>query len=260
MRTSDLDPRIWTPRRLDRLYRISERNEAWAELCEWGEKVDLARRRGYPLPVSGGLYKDRWALSQGDLAGTGGTSSWDVDTLPVADFGVNTSVAQNAFVRTGFNIFPLVNPFTALGSPDAEPFQDPGGTLTAAVGDRQVGSGRQALVCCAGVFIVHSTGGGAVYQPPATATINVRVQNCVTTVTGGLTTEATLNITTAANFIDQAPITATTGRGLTRDTGVALTNVFLLFNGDFVVGELNNTNAATLNVQGNILFAMLELV
>lgn len=255
-----LDPRLWPAQRIDAVKRRIERNEHWLELSDWAEKADVARRYGYPMPVGGGLYKSRWDLSQGQLGGSGGASGWEIDDMPIADFGVNTSVAQNAFVRTGFHVFPLVNPFSALGSPDAQPFQDPGGTLTAITGDRQVGSGRQVLVVCAGVFVVHMTGAGAVYQPPATATVNIRVASAVAAVTGGLTTEATLNVTTAANIIDQAPIVATTGRTLTLGDAIARTNVFALYDGDFTIGELSNTNAATLNVQGNIFFAMLELV
>lgn len=281
----ELDVRDWPKARVDRVLRTVERNQLWDEMgpdSSLREKVAAAVRRRLPIPnefyraarqrqrlverrnpFAAGLfamYKSRWDLSVGGMAGPGQGGGWEIDDMPIVDFGVNTSVAQNAFVRSGLNIFPLVNPFSALGSPDPHPFQDPGGTLTAIVGDRQVGSGRQGFVLCAGCFLVHSTGAGAVYQPAATATVNLRVQNNVTTVTGGLTTEATINVTTAANFIDQMPIVATTGRTLTTADGVARTNIFVIYDGDFCVGELANTNAAALNVQGNILFMMPELL
>jgi len=258
------DVRYWPKARAERLLRTVERNDAWAEMDreerDWREKIAYAVKHRLPLPVGGGMYRARWDLSVGGIAGPGQGGGWEIDDMPIVDFGVNTSVAQNAFVRSGFNMFPLVNPFSALGSPDPHPFQDPGGTLTAIVGDRQVGSGRQGFVLCAGCFLVHSTGAGAVYQPAATATVNIRVQSNVTTVTGGLTTEATFNVTTGANFIEQMPITGTTGRTFTTADAVARTNVFVIFDGDFVIGELTNSNAAALNVQGNILFAMLELI
>ncbi len=251
---------LWPQARIDKVLRVSERNEHWAELGEWREKVEVARRKGYPLPQGGGLYKARWDLSQGSLVAVGGASGWEIDDMPIVDFGAYTVAATTGSVRSGYNVFPLVNPFSALGSPDAEPFQDPGGTLTAIVGDRQVGTGRLPLVVCAGCFVVHVTGAGAVYQPAATATLNLQVMSSAAAVAGAYTTEATLNLTTAANFIDQIPIVATTGRSLATADGVLRTNIFLIFNGDHVVMNLTNTNAAALAVGGNTLFTMLELI
>jgi hypothetical protein len=247
-----MDISIWTPRRIDKVLRAAERNEAWAELHEWGEKIEAAKRNGWPLPIGGGLYKDRWALSQGQFTSEPGASAWDIDCMPVADFGNITAAAT---VRTGFNVFPLINPAAALGSPDPEPFQLPGGTLTAVVGDRQIGSSRLPLVVVIGAYVVHITAAAGVFQPAAT-TLNIRVVNAVTTVAGAFTTEATLAINAAVNFIDQVPITATTGRGIATLDGRALTNVFAAFNGDAIFAEL----VAGAAIQTNLLYAMLELV
>jgi hypothetical protein len=199
-------------------------------------------RRGY------NLYKDRWAEALGLLGAKGG---WDIDCMPVADFGNITAAAT---VRTGFNILPLVNPATSvLRSPDPEPFQEPGGTLTAVNGDRQIGSGYQPLAILIGAYVVHATAAGAVFQPAAT-TINIRVMNAVTTVAGAFTTLATLVINTAVNFIDQIPVIGTTGRFVSQDGG-ANAAAAALFNGDTVFGEL----VAGAAIQTNLLYAMLEL-
>lgn len=255
----ELDARHWSRQRVDRLLRVDERNQAWAELQEWGDKIDLARRKGYPLPVGGGMYKARWDLSVGNMAGlvAGG---WEIDDMPIVDFGAYTVPATTGSVRSGYNIFPLVNPFSALGSPDPHPFQDPGGTLTAAVGDRQVGTARQGLIVCAGCFVAHVTGAGAVYQPAATATLNLQVFSSSLAVGGGYTTEGTLNLTTAANFVDQLPIVATTGRSLATGDAVLRTTIFVIFDGDHCVMNLTNTNAAALAVGGNTLYSQLELL
>lgn len=199
-------------------------------------------RRGY------GLYKDRWAEALGLLGAKGG---WDIDCMPVADFG---NVTAAATVRTGFNIFPLINPATSvLRSPDPMPFQEPGGTLLAVNGDRQIGSGYQPVCILIGAYVVHVTAAAAVFQPAAT-TLNIRVQNSVTTVGGAFTTLATLAINAAVNFIDQVPIVGTTGRFVSQDGG-ANAAAAALFNGDTVFAEL----VAGAAIQTNLLYAMLEL-
>lgn len=249
----------WPQARIDRVYRAIERNEHWAELVEWREKVETAKRKGYPLPVGGGLYKARWDLSQGGAVSTIGSSGWEIDDLPVADFLNVTVPATTGIVKEMFSCYPLVNPFTALGSPDNEPFQDGSGLLTAVKGDRQVGSPNNPLLICAGCFVVHATSGGAVLNPAATLTFNLRVLNAVAATSGGFTTEATLNVTTAANIIDQAPIVATTGRALSTPDAVQRA-IFAIFNGDSLWGELANTNAGAFTTGANVLAAMLELM
>jgi hypothetical protein len=260
MTATILDPRIWPQQRIDKVLRVSERNEHWAELHEWREKIEVARRKGYPLPVGGALYKARFDEALGGLVAVAGASGWEIDDMPIVDFGAYTVAATTGSVRSGYNVFPLVNPFSALGTPDPEPFQEPGGTLLAITGDRQVGTGRLPLVVCAGCFAVHVTGAGAVFQPPATATLNLQVMSSNLATAGAYTTEGTLNLTTAANVIDQVPIVATATRGLTTPDAVVRTNVFLVFNGDHIVMNLTNTNAAALAVGGNTLFTMLELI
>jgi hypothetical protein len=235
--------------------RVLEFRESRREAGDWDQYIEDSLRKGI-VPSAAramrimGLYKDRWTLSQGQFTSEPGGSAWDIDCMPVADFGNATALAT---IRAGFNVLPLVNPFTALGSPDPEPFQV-SGLLTAVSGDRQIGSSRLPVVICAGCFLVHSTG-AAVFQPAAT-TFNLRVQNAVAAVAGALTTEATLAVNTAANFIDQVPIVASTGRVVGKADGSAITNVFALFNGDYAVGEM----VAGASLQGNIIFAMLELL
>src|SRR5438034_1425901 len=108
-------------------------------------------RRGYAL------YKDRWAEVLGLVSGSG---AWDIDCLPVADFGNQTLVGT---VRCGFNLFPLINPArSVLKSPDPEPFEEPGGLITGtAIGDRQIGTGLKPVVILIGAYILHATSAAA---------------------------------------------------------------------------------------------------
>jgi hypothetical protein len=200
-------------------------------------------RRGYAM------YKDRWAEVLGLVSGSG---AWDIDCMPVADFGNQTFVGT---VRTGFSMLPLVNPaMTVLKSPDPEPFQDPGGLITGAViGDRQIGTALRPIVILIGAYVYHATAAAGVFQPAA-STINIRVQSCALTVGGAFTTLATLVLNTAANFIDQIPIVGTTGRFVSLEGG-ANAAAAALFNGDAVFAEM----VAGASLQGNVVYAMLEL-
>jgi hypothetical protein len=179
-------------------------------------------------------------------------SGWDIDTMPIADWG-NVNAAGALTVRAGFNSFPLVNPAHVIGSIDPEPYEL--STLTAITGDRQVGTSSAGIVVLLGAYCVHITGAAAVYQPAGT-TLNIRVISSNAAVGGAFTTLATLNVTTAANFVDVVPITATTGRTISI-TGTSLTNIAAIYNGDSVFGELVMTGAV--NHQGALLYAMLEV-
>jgi hypothetical protein len=195
------------------------------------------------------FVKVKFDMALGHQSQEGG---WDVDTMPIADFG-NINAAGALTIRAGFNTFPLVNPAHVIGSLDPEPFEL--STLTAVSGDRQIGTSSGTIVLLLGAYCVHITGAAAVYQP-ATTTFNVRVLSSALAVGGAFTTLATLAVNTAANFVDQVPITATAGRTISI-TGTTLAGIAGLFNGDSVFGEL--VMAGAVNHQGAILYGMLEL-
>ena len=229
-------------RRLEARLRANEDEQFRNWPLQWIAKD----RRGYAL------YKDRWAEALGLVSGEG---AWDVDCMPVADFG-NINAAGALTVRAGFNVIPLVNPaMTVLKSPDPEPFQKPGGTLLAASGDRQIGTGSQPMFVLIGAYCYHATGAAGVYQP-VTTVLNIRVQSSALAVGGAFTTLATLNVSAATNFIDVVPIVGTTGRFISIDGG-ANAAAAAIFNGDAMFAEL--VMGGAVNHQGSILYAMLEL-
>lgn len=247
----------FSPRRLDKVLRCEERNLAFQEMHEWREKVEAARRHRWPLPVAGGLIRARFEISRGDR---GLASGWDIDTVPIADFG-NVNAAGALTVRSGFNSFPLVNPVHTTGilgqDTDLEPFENPNGTLAATNASRVAGSSVNTLAVLVGVYVIHITSGAAVYQPAGT-TFNARVISTALAVGAGFQTLATLNVATAANFVDQAPIAAPTERQLATPSGTLLSTVSGVYNGDSHFGELVMTGAV--NHQGAILYAELEVI
>lgn len=187
------------------------------------------------------------------LGRDGAESGWDIDTMPIADFG-NVNVAGAATIRTGFNTFPLVNPAHAIGSLDPEPFEL--ATLAAVSGDRQVGTSQSNIVLLLGAYAVHITGGAAVYQPAA-STFNIRVVSTNGAVGGAFTTLATLVLNTATNFVDVIPINAPSARQISITGAAPLATIAALFNGDSTFCEL--VAGGALNVQANLLYAMLEV-
>lgn len=201
-------------------------------------------RRGY------GLVKTRFQTSVGLM---GREAGWVIDNVPAVDYSQITTAGANTY-RTLFTTFPLFNPAHVLGSLDPEPFEQ--STLTAVSGDRQVGTSSQQIAVLLGVYLIHITSAGAVYNPAAT-TLNVRVFSSSAATGGGFTTQATINAATASNFVDQVPISATTGRTISI-TGTSLTNIAGLFNGDTLIGELVVGGALT--VVSNVLAAMAEIV
>jgi hypothetical protein len=195
------------------------------------------------------FVKVKFDMALGHQSQEGG---WDIDTMPIADFG-NVNAAGALTVRSGFNSFPLVNPAHVIGSIDPEPFELT--TLAAVTGDRQIGTSAGTIVLLLGCYLVHITGAAAVYQP-VTTVYNVRVISTNLAVGGAFTTLATLNVSAAANFVDQVPIVATTGRTVSI-TGTTLAGIAGLFNGDSLFGEC--VMGGAVNHQGAILYGMLEL-
>lgn len=247
---------IWTPARWDRAERANERNLAWQEMDreqrEWGDKIEAARRNGWPLPVGGGLIKARYEISAGLM---GKESGWDIDTIPIVDFG-NVNLAGAGTIRTGFDTFPLVNPAQAVvQSPDPLPYQL--STLAATNASRVAGSSTNPLALLVGVYLVRITSGAAVYQP-VTTTINVRVISTVTTVGGAFTTLATFNASAGTNFVESIAIAAPSERQVATPTGTLLATVSGMYNGDSMFAEL--VAAGALNVQGNLLYIEAEII
>ena len=241
-----------TQQRWDRIQRADERNQAWAEMFEWREKVEAAIQHGWPLPVGGGFIKARYEISAGLL---GRESGWDIDTMPIADFG-NVTLAGAGTIRCGFNTFPLVNVSgTVAASPDPEPYQL--STLAATNASRVAGSSTNPMSVLVGAYLVHITSGAAVYQP-AGSTVNVRSISTVTTAGAGFTTVATINATTAANFVDAMVISSPAERQIATPTGTLLSTVAGLFNGDSTFCELVTSGALT--VVGNLLYVELEVM
>lgn len=196
------------------------------------------------------LVKSRFAQSMGLF---GRESGWMVDNFPTVDFSQITAAGALTF-RTGITSFPLFNPAHVLGSLDPMPYEQ--AVLTAASGDRQIGSSSQAIALLLGVYLVHITSAGAVYQP-ATTTLNIRVVSTVAGVAGAFTTEGTINVATAANMVDSVPIASTTGRQVSI-SGTNLTNIAAMFNGDSWFAELVLGGATT--IQGNLLYAIAEIL
>jgi hypothetical protein len=197
-------------------------------------------RRGY------GLVKTKFQMALGLDSREAG---WLLDNMPTADFGGITAAATQRELLTSF---PLFNPAHPIGSVDPEPFEL--STLTAVTGDRQIGTSTAHVAILLGCYIVHISAAAGVFQPAAT-TVNIRVISSNGATAGAFTTLATLVVNTAANFVDQIPITATTGRVISI-TGSVLAGITGLFNGDSLFAEL----VAGASLQTNIVAVTAELV
>lgn len=247
-------------RRWYRAEAANERNLYWAEMAreerEWAEKVEVARKNGWPLPVGGGLIKARYEITAGFM---GKESGWDIDTIPIADFG-NVNVAGATTIRAGMNTFPLVNAAqSVVSSPDPLPYQL--STLAAVNASRAAGTSTNPLALVVGVYVVHVTIAAppTVYQPAGT-TANLRVLSAAGAVTTTIApaTVATLNVTTATNFIDSATIAAPSERQVATPSGTLLTTVSGVFNGDAFFAELAMTGAV--NHQGTLIYIEMEIL
>lgn len=252
-------------RRLDRIRAVDERNQAWAEMdaegLEWGDKLHAAGANHWPRPVGGGLIKAKFEIAAG-LRGL--ESGWDIDTVPVADFG-NINLAGAGTIRTVCSSYPTFNPVhgaTAwMDVPDMEPFEL--STLAGANGARVAGTSTNPLAILGAVYIIHITSAAAVYQP-ANTTINVRAISTTGATGGAFSTLASIaSAALATNFVDSMTIAAPSERqvaanGGPNPIGTLLATVAALFNGDTNFVELVTT--AALNVQGNILAAEMEII
>jgi hypothetical protein len=197
-------------------------------------------RRGYAF------VKNKFQTALGLDSREGG---WVIDNVATADFGSMTAAATQRQLLTAF---PLFNPAHVIGSLDPEPYEL--STLTGVSGDRQIGTSTGHVALLLGCYCIHITAAGGVFQPAAT-TANVRVVSSSGATAGAFTTEGTLVVNTATNFVDQIPIVATTGRTVSI-TGTAITNIAGLFNGDSLFAELV-AGAAT---QTNLLAILAEMV
>jgi hypothetical protein len=245
-----------------RLECVNERNLCWAEMDrerrEWVEKVEIARRNHWPLPVGGGLIKARFEIAAGL---NGRESGWDIDTIPIADFG-NVNVTAAATIRAGLNAFPLVNPAHSVASaPDSLPYEL--STLAALNASRASGTSTNFLAILVGVYIVHAN----IAAPPtayaqAATTLNVKVLSTVngttTTTTAAPPTLATFSLAGATNLMDTPAITAPTERQVSTPTGTLLTTASGVYNGDAHFAEAVMT--AAVNHQGTLLYVELEVM
>lgn len=245
-----------------RAEKCDERNLYWAEMDreqrEWREKVERAVRNGWPLPVGGGLIKARFEIAAGL---NGRESGWDIDTIPIADFG-NVNVAGAATIRSGMNAFPLVNPGqTVAQSPDPLPYQL--SVLAALNASRAAGTSTNFLAIMVGVYVVHAN----IAAPPtayaqAATTVNVKVLSTVngtaTTTTAAPPTLATLSLSGATNLMDTPAITAPTERQPSTPTGTILTTASGVYNGDAHFAEAVMTGAV--NHQGTLFYVELEVM
>jgi len=198
------------------------------------------------------MQKQRYSELLGLL---GKESNWQyaIEAMDFSQFVTAGAITA----RTGGVVIPLLNPSAALKSPDAYPSDQPGGKLLAASGGRPIGTGAQPFAVLTGVFVAHVTAGGAVYQPAAGTTMQIRSISAAATVGGAVTNlTAAFNLATAANFLDQIPITAPAERQLSLEGAPLLTTVAALYNGDIIWAELVSTGA--LNVLGNLLCVFLE--
>jgi hypothetical protein len=243
-----------------RIAAANERNLAWNEMAAWGaewrEMCEVAARNGWPRPVTGGLIKARFEIANGLM---GRESGWDIDTVPIADFG-NINAAGALTIRAGLNTFPLINNAHAvIGSPDNLPFEQPGGTTTALNVSRAAGTSTTPLAVIVGAYCVHVTIAAppTVYQPAGT-TANLRVLSSAlaVTTTAAPATIGTLNVTTAANFVDPLVISAPTERQATSPSGTVFATASNVFNGDSYFAELVMTGAV--NHQGTLIYIEVE--
>jgi hypothetical protein len=247
---------IIDPQRRERLFLADERNSYIREEQEWGRIVEEARRRGWPLPVAGGVNTFRKSLSQGfdDQA-----SSWNFP-IDVADFSSDNfaGASSNRYVNA---MFPLTNPFHILKSSDNYPSEQPaptGGKLTVATATRAVGTGNTPIAFLVGCWLVHATGALAGYNGAAAITaVNIRVASTSGPAAGsvGPTTVATIAPGTV-NIFEAVPIASPADRQVGFE-GVLLATLASLYNGDILLSELVTSGA--LNIQGNIVAVMVEV-
>jgi hypothetical protein len=245
-----------TPERRERLFLADERNHFLREQHEWGRIVEESRKRGWPLPVGGGVNTLRKALSQGF---DDQMSTWYFP-IDIADYSSDNfaGASSNRYVNA---IFPLTNPFHTLKSGDNYPSEQPaptGGKLGTATASRAVGTGNAPTAFLVGVWLMHATGALAGYNGAAAITaVNERVISTSGPAAGSLgpTTLATIAPGTT-NILDAIPIASPADRQVGFE-GVLLATLASLYNGDVLISELVTSGA--LNIQGNIVAVMIEV-
>ena len=271
-------------RRWDRIEAANERNLCWQEMnrqrAEWRELLEVAVQNRWPIlrthwqQAEAILRRSReqysWATgmlgiikAKTEIATglNGRESGWDLDSVPVADFG-NVNVVAAATVRAGFSTFPNVNlAQTVTSSTDSLPYQL--STLAALNASRASGTSTNFLAVLCGVYCVHAN----IAAPPtayaqAATTMNVKVlstvSNTATTTTAAPPTLATLSLNAAANLLDSLTITSPAERNVATPTGTNLTTVSGIYNGDCHFAEA--VMSAAVNHQGTLFFVELECV
>ena len=197
------------------------------------------------------MLKSRFTISDGLQAKESG---WQPSLADLADFSGRVFAGATT-ERTTVLVLPVTTGSHKIKSPDNYPTED-GRVLTAITNARQVSTGSAAFAQLTGVFVVHITAAGAVYNPAGT-TVQVKVSSTFTTNVGAaVNLTGAFNVATATNGIDPVTITAPADRQLSIE-GVADATVALLFNGDVLFVELVTTGALT--VDPNIFAVFLEV-
>lgn len=232
---------------------IIERRLREIERGDWEQACEDYRAGRRPLPPIGGgsPVKDKFATAFGNPRGESG---WDIPDLVEWDW---SALNQAAFGTVLGSILPIM-PGTNAGAIGAiDPIGPP---LTAAVGNRVVGSGQWQYATVLSCWLFSRTAAGAIYVPPNSPTMQLQV------VSAGGAVQAVDNLTAALaltapnlpSFWVQMPLTAPPSRQFSLGGGVPLTTAAAIFYGDMLFSALV-TNTAPLNVQGNHLCVALEM-
>lgn len=242
---------FYRPKPLEIQEAVLDRRLRDIESGDWQQALEdyRAGRRALP-PIAGGMpVKDRFGISQG-LPGQG--SAWEIPDLVEFDFSLLNQAAAGSTLGTLIGITPGTNA-QVIGSPDAL-----GPSLAAAVGNRQIGTGQNQYATLLSAWLFTRTGGGAIYVPANTPTMQLQVASCGGSAQGvdNLTAVLTLNAGNLPNFWNQFTLTVPASRPVSL-TGNLITTASALYYGDVLFANL--TTSVALNVQGNHLVVVLEL-
>jgi hypothetical protein len=182
-----------------------------------------------------------------------GASGWEHKYF-VVDFSHDVTAGALTIVKSAI-VLPIANTSLQLGSPDEFP-----PLLTAAVGNRKIGTGGAPLGILTGVFLAHYTPGSpATIYNPAGTTVQVKATSSVTT-TGSNPDNLTaaFNAATGANLIDAVAITAPANRQPQNPNGTGLlTTAAMLFAGDLV--DITYITAGAIDNTGKVLSVILQV-
>lgn len=195
------------------------------------------------------MRKSRNAIAQGLY----GQSSWEHKYF-IVDFSHDIEAGALTVLKSGL-ILPIPNTSLQMRGPQ----DDFGALLTAAVGNRVIGSGKVPIAVLTGAFLAHYTPGSpmVVYQPAGT-TFQVIVRSAAGVVGSNpdnLT--AAFNAAAATNFVDPIAITAPANRQVSPDGQAVLTTAANLFPGDVLDVAMVTTGALT--PTGSVLAMVLQL-